>query len=48
VLCTVRALPLPDAVHAAGDVDAVRATLAPWIESIWHEKDAMLARAGHR
>lgn len=48
VVCTVRALPLPDAVHAAGDVDAVRATLAPWIESIWREKDATLERARHR
>ena len=36
------------AVHAAGDVDAVRATLAPWIESIWHEKDATLERARYR
>lgn len=48
VICTVRVLVLPDAVHAAGDVDAVRATLAPWIESIWHEKDATLERARYR
>jgi hypothetical protein len=41
----VKSLPLPARVLGAADVDAARAELAPWVETLWREKDARLAAA---
>jgi len=39
----VQSRPLPESVRNAGDPDAVRAALGPWVEALWQEKDARLA-----
>jgi 1-acyl-sn-glycerol-3-phosphate acyltransferase len=44
VHCHVRMLPLPAAVHGAGDPDHVRAALAPLIEDLWRDKDQRIAQ----
>ena len=42
----VRSLDLPRDVLAAPDSDAVRASLGPWIDAVWQDKDELLVRAG--